>query len=175
MIFKPKQKLIELADIPQSSVGAPIPTILADESRVSLIFYLDNRDPKWDGTTVRVVGSENEKEPVAVIRYNRPYMHSFGPPNDEAITGHPLAKIGLQSYAAYEVVRSHWIHELCSRNRVHPYHTDKMFAQYKHYILTFHDSTFEIGAESYEVEMLGQMSAMKAAHLELDRWTSQPD
>jgi len=49
----------ELKDIPQSSIGAPCPTIIADEYNLAVAFYLEVRDEAWDSTTVRVVGPDS--------------------------------------------------------------------------------------------------------------------
>ena len=51
-------------------------------------------DPDWDGTSVEVVDTDSEKESVATVCFERAYAHLFGPPNDEAFSGHPLAERG---------------------------------------------------------------------------------
>jgi len=67
----------------------------------------------------------------------------YGGPNDEAHSGHPLAKYGLGFYGLYIVENSPWIQEMMMANRVHPQHTDAMFSRYKHYIACFKDVKFE--------------------------------
>lgn len=76
----------------------------------------------------------------------------FGPPNDEAFSGHPLYSRGLRPYASFVVANSSWIRSLSKMNEVHPHHRPEHFASYNHYVLAFHDSTFECIAESYQVE-----------------------
>jgi len=39
-------------------------------------------------------------------------------------------------------------------NRVHPRHRAERFSRYRHFILTFHDSTLEFIAEGFSVETL---------------------
>ena len=36
-----------------------------------------------------------------------------------------------------------WLKRRIEMNRVHPYHTDKMFDDLRHFVVAFHDSTFE--------------------------------
>ena len=79
-------------------------------------------------------------------------VHCFGPPNDETLQAHPLAAFGLTRYAAFEVRHSRWIEELKAMNRVHDRHDDALFDGYRHFIWTFHDSTFECLAEGFAAE-----------------------
>jgi hypothetical protein len=96
-----KDRVVQLADLPQSSIGAPLPLVLADEHVVVMAYYLEERDPSWDGTTVRIVDPISSDEPVAIVRFRRCRTHMFGPPNDEAFSGHPLAARGLSAYRAF--------------------------------------------------------------------------
>lgn len=146
-------KVVELKDLPQSSVGAPCPVVLAGEHRLSVAYFLSDAPPGWVGRSIRSVGPESTAEPAAVVRFKRPYASMFGPPNDEAFSGHPLAKRGLRPYGAFEVVGSSWVRKLERMNAVHPRHRPEHFSSYRHFILAFHDTTFECVAEGYEVEV----------------------
>ncbi len=42
----------------------------------------------------------------AVISFRRHRAFTFGPPNDEAFSGHPLASRGLHPYGAFEMQHS---------------------------------------------------------------------
>ena len=95
-----KDSVTKVADIPKSSPGAPIPLVLANERTLVVAFYLHVRDPAWDGTTARMIDPESSAEPVAVITFPLYKALMFGPPNDEAFSGHPLAKRGLKPYGA---------------------------------------------------------------------------
>src|SRR5262245_12219757 len=95
--------VVKLTDIPQSSVGAPCPLLLAGEDNLSIAFFLQNMPAGWAGSTVRVLGPETHSEPAAVVRFEHPYASFFGPPNDEAFDGHPLAGRGLQPYGAFQI------------------------------------------------------------------------
>jgi hypothetical protein len=145
-----RDEVVELSAVPQSSVGAPGPVVLADELKVLLAYYLQDTPANWDGTTVRVVG-KNSVEPAAIVEFRICYDHMFGAPNHEAFAGHPLASRGLRPYGAHEVVNSSWIRQLERMNAVHPYHDPKRFWRRHHYIFAFHDSTFECMADRFRV------------------------
>jgi hypothetical protein len=89
-----------------------------------------------------------------VVHFHRPTIHTLGPPNDETLHGHRLAKKGLQPYGAFEVINSEWIRLLEQMNSVHHRHDRERFLEGKrHFIITFHDSVFECIACGYEVEI----------------------
>ena len=144
-----KDKVVELQDAPQSSVGAPCPMILAGEGYLYLAFFLQDTPIGWDGSTVRVVGEDTSGEPVALVAFTHIYAHFFGPPNDEAFSGHPLASRGLRPYRVFEVQDSSWIRTLEHMNSVHPYHRPERFAELRHFIFAFHDTTFECIAQDF--------------------------
>jgi hypothetical protein len=114
---------------PHPSAGAPMPIVLA-EMGILLLAY----ETAHDGEGV-------------VIHFDRPRAHYFGPPNDEAFEGHPLASRGLGCYGIFEVVGSSWVRELEEMNRVHPNHNPRRFDKLRHFIFMFHDNTFEVIAE----------------------------
>src|SRR5687768_9110179 len=119
----------ELAAVPQSSVGAPTPIVLSDEHALLLAYYVEEREPEWDGTTCRVVGPVGSEEPIAIVAFARHKALMFGPPTDEAFGGHPLASRGLHPYSAVEVSKSSWVRKLERMNAVHPYHRPEAFAK----------------------------------------------
>jgi len=80
---------------------------------------------------------------VAVLNFLRPFAHAFGPPNDEALKGHPLYGLGLKPYGNFEVFGSPWARGLERMNRVHPYHNPSRFDALRHFVFTFHDTMFE--------------------------------
>lgn len=135
-----RDRLEELGDIPQSSVGAPLPVVMASEDALVLAFYLQDQTTPWDGKTVRVVSLDTVDE-CAVVRFKGGYLHLFGPPGDESIFEHPLYDRGLSPYSAFEVFDSSWVREVEEGN-----------IPIRHFIFTFHDSTFECLAQGYEVE-----------------------
>ena len=134
----------ELKEFPQSSVGAPIPTVIASEHKVAVAYYLNDTPENWDGSFVKVVDAVTSDEPLAIVVFELCFAHYFGPPNDEAFSGHPLASKGLEPYGSFEILNSSWIRKLEQMNSVHPYHNKEQYLSNKRHIaLTFHDSIFE--------------------------------
>lgn len=159
-----------LPDVPQSGVGAPLPTVLADENRVMLAYLVHRHDPAWDGTYVTVVGADADGMEIAIVDFAHPLLHMFGPPNNEAFQGHPLANRGLRPYSAAEVIESSWLRAVERMNAVHPNHDPARFmANRRHFIFAFHDSTFECIAEGFAItrfqgSMSGAVQKMAASH-----------
>jgi hypothetical protein len=150
----------ELAELPQSSIGAPCPMILVGEHSLRIAYYLEEKEEGSDGTAVRLLSPGHGNEPCAVVDFVLPYAHMFGPPNDEAFAGHPLAERGLKPYGAFEVEKSSWLATLERMNSVHPYHRPDRFEKYRHFILSFHDTTFECIAEDFTLSIcLGSVDA----------------
>lgn len=129
----------EITTLPQSSIGSPSPMLVASEHLLMLGYYLEHR-PSDCG----------QEDACLIVRFYSPYAHLFGPPNDEAFSGHPLASRGLSPYRVYEVEGSSWLSALERMNSVHPYHKPQQFAEYRHFVFAFHDSTFECIAKRFE-------------------------
>jgi hypothetical protein len=144
-------RVVELEDVPQSSTGAPIPLVLADERRVVLAYYLADRPEDWDGTSVQVVDPVRSDEPLALVLFKGCIAHMLGPPNDEAFAGHPLANRGVEPYGTYRIENSSWIRRLERMNSVHSRHRPEQFWKLQHLIFAFHDSTFECVCLKFEV------------------------
>ena len=158
-----KDRVLPLADVPQSSVGAPLPLVVATEQALALGYLVEQRDPSWDGRSVRVIGSDTAGEIVAIVDFARPRAHLLGPPNDEAFASHPLSAHGVRPYAAFEVHNSSWIRSLERANRIHPAHDASHFSALRHFIFAFHDSVFECVAASYTVRGLFEGSLASVA------------
>jgi hypothetical protein len=166
-----KDVVRELVGVPRSSVGAPIPLVIADEHRVALAYYLQESSPDWDGQSVRVVGPVDSAEPLAIVRFSFCYAHMFGPPNDEAFSGHPLASRGLGPYRAYEIENSSWIRRLERMNSVHAYHRAEEFWKRRHLVFAFHDTTFECVCDGFEVRLgRGSINSAVPDMLKLLQW-----
>lgn len=153
--------VIPLGDIPPCCVGAPLPVVFADEG-TTIVAYIIQRS------------SSPDSDDHAFIRFHWCYSLMFGPPNDEALGGHPLASRGLEPYGAFKVENSSWLRGLERLNSVHPYHRPEHFDRYTHYVLTFHDTTFECVADSYAVSVVkGPIQSLLA---EFDRlWHESRD
>jgi hypothetical protein len=166
-----RDQVTPLEDVPQSSVGAPLPFVLADEHRVILAYYLQNRPAGWDGTRVRMVDPMVSQEPIALVRFNRCVAHMFGPPNDEAFAGHPLANRGLRPYHAFRIGDSSWIRRLERMNSIHRHHRPERFWELQHLVFTFHDSIFECVCQTFDIRMAhGSVHAMIPEMVKLLQW-----
>jgi hypothetical protein len=168
-----RDRVTELVGVPQSSVGAPIPLVISDEHRVVLAYYVQEAEPDWDGTTARIVGPSGAGEPIAIVRFTSCYAHIFGPPNDEAFAGHPLASRGLRPYGAFEVSHSSWIRRLEKMNSVHPYHRPDAFSKRRHLVFAFHDTTFECVCDGFEVRSThGSIESVVPEMVKLLEWSA---
>src|SRR5215510_3931739 len=156
-------RVVALTGLPQSSVGAPLPVVVASEGRLFLAYLIAAVDPTWDGRTVRSVGPNASDEILCLVTFTGPHAHYFGPPNDEAFSGHPLASRGLHPYGAFVIEESSWIRLVAARNAVHPYHALEQFARLRHFVFTFHDSIFECVASDLRIEVRGRSIASAAA------------
>jgi len=117
------QRVVVLADWPQP---APVsePRVLADDTKLSLMYSITG-------------------DRYAVVRFPLCTYFAFGAPNDEALGGHPLARVGLRHYAVHEVHGSALIQELERRNSVHLRHDRASYLNRRHFVFTFQDSTLE--------------------------------
>lgn len=160
-----QDEVVQLTDVPQSSIGAPLPRVVADEDTTLLAYILQSSNPARAGKTKRAVTDDTDDESIAIVRFHRARAVMFGPPNDEAFKGHPLAARGLRPYAAFEIRQSSWIRQLERMNSVHPHHNSERFFSLRHFVFTFHDTTFECIADRFEIvaQMTASMSAAVAA------------
>lgn len=122
--------IVEL-DVPwQVDPGASAPVLLQGEATAIVVAYA-SVSPGHKGESV-------------VLSFEGCVISRFGYPNDEALSGHQLSKRGLRCYGLYEVLESSWLLELQRQNRVAFPNTDwPAGAHLRHFVATFHDSTFE--------------------------------
>jgi hypothetical protein len=148
-----KERLRAL-EVPASSVGAPLPHVLANDHAFVFAYLCQETPPGFDGRSVRVVNGKSDDDLVAVVKVRFFRAIQFGSPNDEALGGHRLAAIGLRPYSAYELLHSTWIAALEQQNRVHPHHRAEHFRSCRHFVFTFHDSTLEFVADDFTTETI---------------------
>jgi hypothetical protein len=118
-----------------------------------------------DETTIAYWTADDPERRVALATFRPAYDVYFGGPNDEAFHGHPLFDAGLEHYTFAEVKNSPWVAARERRNRVHPRHDPARFASRRHFVLPFHDSTFECIAEDVEAgyaEAVDPVTALRA-------------
>lgn len=151
-----QDRVRRLTDVPQSDVGAPLPVVAADEHAVLLAYHARPKPTLEELAEIAVPQSVDAGTggSIAVISFRGSYASFFGPPNDEAFAGHPLAARGLEPYGAFEIERSSWIREAERRNRVHPDHRAAAFDALHHFAFTFHDTVFEVIAVGWDVQMM---------------------
>lgn len=126
---------------------------MSNDRELILAYIISEPDSNWDGTYA-TLASLDTSELIAIVQFKRHYCHFFGPPNDEAFEGHPLASRGLHPYAVNEVKESSWMKLLGSMNSVHRCHRPGYLTEDSHhYIFAFHDSTFECVAVNFQVEI----------------------
>lgn len=137
----------------QWDTGAPLPQLLVNDNRALLVFFVRTPDPNWDGTYATVKDpASGQTESLALVSFKRCISAKLGSPNDEVHEGHPLSGKGLESYSAQVVKHSRWLAGLQQINSVHSYYRADTWASLHHYVLWFHDTTFECIAEGFEVE-----------------------
>ncbi len=134
--------------------GAPLPHLLRNDHSCFLIFYVREHNPGWDGTYVRVRDPESvEEQSLALVEFVGCVSARLGSPDDEVFQGHPLYGKGLETYTAQEVLNSRWLAELEAINHVHRSYNPERWRRLHHYVLWFHDTTFDCVAESFKVEL----------------------
>ena len=130
------QFAVDLEPFPAINAGAPLPHVVSNESATAVVFHSSR-------------GGEDRGVAWALFRGVASF--SLGSPNDETLSGHPLYGSGLRFYAAHEVINSVAIKQLETLNRVHPRHNPSRFESLRHFVLAFHDSTFECICADFEV------------------------
>jgi len=124
------------------SVGAPLPHIIANEGRLVFGYLVEG-----EGDLSLPAAASLDIDAFVVVKTDHCILFKSGSPNDEVLGGHPYSGIGLGPYAIYEVLNSDWIAEVVGINSVHSNCDPALFSAYRHFIFTFHDSTFELIAK----------------------------
>lgn len=124
---------------PEAAVSGAF--VLQDEHRTFLTFNAMGNGP--DGRAVR--------RGTAVVEFQGALSTKFGLPNDEALRGHPLHGRGLDFYSIGEVLNFRWAREAERQNRV-AFPNARPWGV-RHFVLTFHDSTFECLASGLAFEL----------------------
>jgi len=114
---------------PEPNVAEPV--VVQSERACYLIYWDRNEERK-------------------ALEFSRCSISKFGYPNDEALGGNRLFEKGLGFYGFFEVVESEWIAELRKGNEVR-FPDFKSFEGQRHFVITFHDCSFECIALSFQV------------------------
>src|SRR5260221_909969 len=104
----------------------------------------------------RIMGQRSERVGFALVEFPRCIITQFGYPNDEARVGHPLRSSGLgeYSYGIFEVLNPSWVKRIDQQNRIKFPKWDSYAA--RHFMITFHDSTFECLAADIHLEIINE-------------------
>jgi hypothetical protein len=163
-----RDAVVGLADVPPASVGAPLPVLVANDDSLALAYLVDDSPLPPEGiANPRSVSAFSEHQHVAIVHFKLCLAFTFGPPNDEALNGHPLYARGLQSHGTFRIEHSSWIRQMEHMNRAHPNHDPRMFERWSHFIFTFHDSTLECLADGYSIML--RVGSLASALPELHR------
>lgn len=139
---------VQVLDVPWSiDAGAPTPVLFQTERDALVVFD----------------SAHGASQPRVVVRFSRCVATHFGYPNDEALGGHPLYAAGLTFYAAHVVMNSSWKSTLQQRNQM-TFPGSEPFRDAQHFVLTFHDSTFECLAGAMD----GQLTSASLSELLAD-------
>jgi hypothetical protein len=125
------EKVLDLNVEWAPDVGAPEPMLWQNDDRAVLIF-----------TTRAGTG--------LLVEFGGCLISQFGYPNDEALAGHPLYRMGLREYGFFEVADSSWLDRLNAQNRIA--FPSGSLGQLRHFVVTLHDSTFECLAQTLEAK-----------------------
>lgn len=143
---------LDIGVVPEAAVSGAV--VLQDEYATYLTFNAMSKGA--DGKC--------HDRGTAIVTFKRCLLTKFGYPNDEALAGHPLYARGLQFYGVFEVLRSTWASTVVAQNRRSFPDTRDDYAG-RHFIFTFHDSTFECLADELVVELSREPCAKIRASL----------
>ncbi len=127
------QRVQEIKDFPPMEPGAPMPAVREENTDLFLSYICTNPDfPGWDSD----VSPDHPgfDEYCAVSKFSEIDWYHFGEPSDEKLHEHPLYEKGLTFYGFHIVENS-----------------AKTNLNQSHWIITFHDETFEVVAMRMEV------------------------
>lgn len=149
-------RVVEYTDLPPMETGAPSPRVYGDESRVRVAYLLQNPEALAAYRAHDIDTYLATKSRCALSTFSHVLTHRFGWPNVDVLNAHPLYSRGLRSYGMYEVKQSSWIRQLEEANSIHPMHRKhpSWLDKYRHFIITFHDNTFECIAREFDFKIV---------------------
>lgn len=132
--------------------------VISSEYRLS-ICYNQAKASSYQNKIVTDADTEGKPDIVSILRFQQPSIWKFGDPDENGQPFHPLADLGLMDFYAFEVENSEWAHKSITGTYT-----------IKHFIVLFHDSTFEILADGYSVHSIKSEFVMDACQNEIDIW-----
>jgi hypothetical protein len=116
--------------------GAPMPVLTSNGNSHLSVSY-------WE--------EDSDCQRRVFLRFPSCQQFTFGYPNDEALSGHPLYAFGLRYYGLFEVHGSDWERRLRIQNQVSFPRSDlECPSVLRHFIVAFHDETLEALARGVE-------------------------
>jgi hypothetical protein len=126
-----RERVVELDLGVRPDPGTPMPLLAQGSSDLVLVF--------------RAQTGPGGEAKAGVVEASMCLVSQFGYPNDEALSGHPLWGHGLGFYGIHEVLDSSRVARFEAQNHVaFPGLTPP---PKRHFIITFHDETFECLAD----------------------------
>lgn len=136
-------ELLKLLEDKLELANYPEPVVMSNDTELFVAFFAYRLiDGNLDQTA---------DEEIIVIKFHRSIKHTFGSPSNETIHAHPCYKLGLTPNAFYEVKNSYMLKEAETIQKSHPRFDQNDFNKFRHFILTFHDKTFECVAEDFQL------------------------
>jgi hypothetical protein len=134
---QPRDVVVLLNSVPHPAADASEPFVVANERRVAVAYRLDEAEFERFGPF-----GEGD-DPFCVVLFSEAAFHQFGPPNDDDLDAHPLAEHGLRRYSAHEIENSSLVSDTWGQAA--------STARWRHFALTFQDSTYECVASDCTV------------------------
>jgi hypothetical protein len=125
----PRDAAVPLNSVPRPAANASEPFVVANERRVAVAYRIDAVEFERFGPF-----GEGD-DPFCVVLFSEAAFHQFGPPNDDDLDAHPLARCGLRRYSAHEIENSSLVSDSWGKAAS----TDGR----RHFVLTFQYSTYE--------------------------------
>ncbi len=144
-----REQVVEVSELPAPAPGDSALLLLADDDHLAISYRIRERDVGEAAKVGADADSPLADGPRVIVAFTGVLLHRCGYPNDEAIEGHQLGGRGLECYSAMEVLHSAWPRELERQNRIHPHAQEGEFGHLRHFVITFHDSTFECLAAGF--------------------------
>jgi len=132
--------------------NAPMPHVMTAARKTYLMYAVQEPDLNLDGSSDKLV-QISDVSTVALVKLIDCYAYTFGGPNDEVLSGHPLWGRGLSYSSAHVIAHSRWLAEAENINKVHQHYNPDRWKTRKHYLLSFKDETFECLASGYKIEV----------------------
>jgi len=135
--------------------GAPDPHVFSHQRRAVLLYWAAGAEKRWP-----IPPEDSKRTPdgprsgkIAVVDFGLCYAVRFGGPNEEVFEGNPLFGKELKANRAHEVAHSRWLQQIEDINCCHANYRPEDWKRFRHFLLVFHDHTFECLAVEFTTEV----------------------